>query len=160
MIKMASKSLEDYLETIYNSINKRGHANTNEIAQDLGVKPPSVTEMFHKLNEQGYINYKKYKGVTLTDRGEEIAKSISHIHLNLRKFLKTIHVSSEQADKDACKLEHYLSQESVGQLNKFIDFIDNCPKREAEWLKHFHYYSKYDELPFDCTSNYQDDVTT
>jgi len=156
---MASKSLEDYLETIYYSIDNRGHANTNEIAQDLGVKPPSVTEMFHKLHKQEYINYKKYEGVTLTQKGEKVAKNISNIHINRRKFLKAIHVSSKQADEDACKLEHYLSRESVSQLNKFIDFIENCPKREAEWLKHFNYYSEHAELPLDCTCRNQEDLT-
>lgn len=147
---MITKGLEDYLEAIYNSINNRGHAKTNEIAEDLNVKPPSVTEMFHKLNEQGYINYKKYEGVTLTAEGKKIAKNVSDIHTNIRKFLQLIHVSNQQADEDACRLEHYLSEESVSQLNKFIEFIENCPEEQARWVKHFNFYSRHDELPQEC----------
>ena len=144
---MATQSLEDYLETIYNSLNRRGHAKTSEIASDLGVKAPSVTEMFDKLRERGYINYKKYEGVTLTKRGKEVAKDVSEIHENIKKFLRLLQVSSEQADKDACKVEHSLSGESITQLSKFIDFVECCPEGEARWIKHFHYFSEHGELP-------------
>ncbi len=150
---MATQSLEDYLEAIYNSLNRRGHAKTNEIASDMGVKAPSVTEMFDKLREKGYINYKKYEGVTLTERGREVAKDVSEVHANIEKFLKFLQVSSDQADKDACKVEHNLSNESIAQLNNFIDFVESCPEEEARWLKHFGYFSEQGELPPDCTNN-------
>jgi len=144
---MATQSLEDYLEAIYNSLNRRGHARTSEIASDLGVKAPSVTEMFDKLREKGFINYKKYEGVTLTSQGKEVAKDVSEVHENIKRFLELLRVSSEQADKDACKVEHSLSDESITQLNKFIDFVECCPADEAKWIKHFHYFSEHGELP-------------
>ncbi|MCF7889947.1 metal-dependent transcriptional regulator [Candidatus Bipolaricaulota bacterium] len=144
---MATQSLEDYLEAIYNSLNRRGHAKTNEIASDLGVKAPSVTEMFDKLRKEGFINYKKYEGVTLTERGREVAKDVSEVHENIKKFLELLQVSPKQADKDACKVEHSLSEESIDQLNKFIDFVERCPEEEARWLKHFDYFSAHGELP-------------
>ncbi|MBS3786853.1 metal-dependent transcriptional regulator [Candidatus Bipolaricaulota bacterium] len=153
---MATQSLEDYLEAIYNSLNRRGHAKTNEIASDLGVKAPSVTEMFNKLREKGYINYKKYEGVTLTERGKEVAKDVSEVHENIRKFLKLLQVSSEQANKDACKVEHSLSDESIAQLNKFIDFVESCPEKEARWLQHFAHFSEHGELPPACSDNNQE----
>ncbi|MBS3813516.1 metal-dependent transcriptional regulator [Candidatus Bipolaricaulota bacterium] len=147
---MITKNLEDYLEAIYNSIRTRGHAGTNEIARDLQVKPPSVTEMFRKLNERGWVNYKKYEGVTLTREGKRIAKNVSDVHSKVRKFLELIQVSSEQADEDACQVEHHLSQESIGQLSKFIEFIENCPEEQARWIEHFHYFSRHEELPAEC----------
>lgn len=147
---MASKSLEDYLETIYNSLNRRGHAKTNEIAEDLDVKAPSVTEMFQKLERDGYINYRKYEGVTLTDRGREIAKGVSEVHENMRKFLEMLQVSRDQADEDACKVEHTLSEESITQLSRFIEFVEGCPEEEARWLQHFYYYSEHGEFPDEC----------
>ncbi len=147
---MDNQSLEDYLESIYNSINQRGHAKTNEIARDLGVKAPSVTEMFQKLERKGYINYRKYEGVTLTDKGREVAKGISEVHENTKKFLKMLQVSAEQADEDACKVEHSLSKESITQLNQFIEFVEGCPEDEARWIKHFSYYSEHGEFPPEC----------
>lgn len=147
---MNNKSLEDYLEAIYKSLTRRGHAKTNEIAQDLGVKAPSVTEMFDKLKNRGYINYRKYEGVTLTEKGTELAKDVSEVHENMKKFLELLQVSPEQADKDACKVEHNLSEESIAQLNKFINFVEGCPEDEARWLNHFIYYSETDEFPPEC----------
>lgn len=147
---MATQSLEDYLEAIYNSINRRGHAKTNEIASDLGVKAPSVTEMFDKLRAKGFINYKKYEGVTLTARGRKVARDVSEVHENIKKFLELLQVSPEQADKDACKVEHSLSEESIIQLKKFIDFVGSCPEEEAKWLKHFDYFSQHGKLPPTC----------
>lgn len=147
---MDNKSLEDYLEAIYNSLTRRGHAKTNEIAQDLGVKAPSVTEMFDKLKNRGYINYRKYEGVTLTEKGTELAKDVSEVHENMKKFLELLQVTPEQADKDACKVEHNLSEESIAQLNKFINFVEGCPEDEARWLNHFIYYSENDEFPPEC----------
>jgi len=47
-------------------------------------------------------------------------------------------------------VEHSLSEESIAQLNKFIDFIENCPEEEARWLKHFGYFSDHGKLPPDC----------
>ncbi len=152
---MATQSLEDYLEAIYNSLNRRGHAKTNEIASDLGVKAPSVTEMFNKLREKGFINYKKYEGVTLTKRGREVAKGVSQVHENIKKFLELLQVSSEQADEDACEVEHSLSEESIAQLNKFIDFVERCPEDEIRWLDHFDYFSEHGELPPSCNDGKQ-----
>lgn len=145
-----NQSIEDYLESIYNSLNRRGHAKTNEIARDLGVKAPSVTEMFQKLERRGYINYRKYEGVTLTKKGTEVAKGVSEVHENTRKFLEMLQVSAEQADEDACKVEHSLSEESITQLNRFIEFVEGCPEQEARWLQHFRYYSEHGEFPPEC----------
>lgn len=144
---MATQSLEDYLEAIYNSLNRRGHAKTNEIASDLGVKAPSVTEMFDKLRKKGFINYKKYEGVTLTKRGKEVAKDVSQVHENIKKFLEILQVSPGQADEDACKVEHSLSDESIAQLNKFINFVERSPEDKVQWLDHFNYFSEHGELP-------------
>lgn len=150
---MDNQSLEDYLEAIYKSLTRRGHAKTNEIAEDLGVKAPSVTEMFGKLKSEAYINYRKYEGVTLTKKGTELAKDVSEVHKNMKKFLELLQVSSEQADRDACKVEHNLSEESIAQLNKFINFVEGCPEDEARWLNHFIYYSEHDEFPSGCRGN-------
>ena len=153
---MATQSLEDYLEAIYNSLNRRGHARTNEIASDLGVKAPSVTEMFQKLRARGYIHYKKYEGVTLTEEGRRMAKDVSEVHENIKKFLELIGVSSDRADADACKVEHNLSQESIVQLNRFIDFVECCPEEEIKWPDDFEYFREHDELPQERTKDVEE----
>lgn len=147
---MIAQTTEDYLEAIYKILAHKNRARTNDIASRLGVKPSSVTEMLGKLREKGYINYEKYVGATLTDDGREVAKNVSEIHENARKFLELLQVPPNQADEDACKIEHNLSEVSIDQLNKFINFIEGCPKGGAEWVNHFRYYSKTSEFPPEC----------
>ena len=147
---MISKSREDYLETILNSLRERGHAKTNEIADGLGIAPSSVTEMFRKLEDEDLINYQKYRGVTLTDKGARIAKSVRDSHQAMKKFFQMLQVSEKQADEDACKVEHDLGEETIRQLKKFVFFIENCPKEKPEWIEHFKEYSKTGEFPDEC----------
>lgn len=147
---MISKSTEDYLEAVYNSLKIRGHARTNQIADDLGIKAPSVTEMFQKLKSQGLINYKRYRGATLTQKGNQIAKSVKDSHEAIREFFQILQVRQEVADKDACKVEHNLSPETTIQLKKFVEFLKNCPKGEPNWIEHFKKYSETGKFPEEC----------
>jgi DtxR family Mn-dependent transcriptional regulator len=147
---MITKSTEDYLEAIYNSLRERGHAKTKEISEDLRIAPASVTEMFQKLDTMKFIHYQKYQGVTLTNKGAEIAKSVRDSHQTILKFFRILQVSEKQADEDACKVEHFLATETITQLKKFVHFIENCPKGNPEWIEHFKTFSDTGEFPEDC----------
>ncbi|MFW6013043.1 MAG: metal-dependent transcriptional regulator [Candidatus Bipolaricaulota bacterium] len=144
------KSIEDYLETVYNLSKKHQHVRTKQVAQALGVKPPSVTEMFQKLEEEDFVNYKPYGGVTLTSRGKAVAKTVRDAHVAIRKLFRLFNVSREQADTDACKVEHNLSRETVVQLKKFVAFIEGCPRGQPDWIKHFETFSETGKFPDLC----------
>ena len=58
---------EDYLEVIYELIKQKGYATTVDISNYLNVSSPSVTKMIKRLDESGYLNYEKYRGIRLTD---------------------------------------------------------------------------------------------
>ena len=73
---MKNKTTEEYIETIYTLEKKDGKARTGMIATVLNVKPPSVTEMLQKLQEQGLVKYQIYIGVKLTPKGKEIAQKL------------------------------------------------------------------------------------
>ncbi|RLG54960.1 MAG: metal-dependent transcriptional regulator [Candidatus Hydrothermarchaeota archaeon] len=123
-----SESKEDYLEVIYNLIESKGVARTGDISKMLKIKPPSVTEMLQKLHEEKLVVYEKYKGVTLTSKGEKIAMNIKKRHNILTQFLISLGVSKEIAERDACKIEHVLHPETMEKLEKFIE-------RKRELLK-------------------------
>ncbi len=147
---MVSKSEEDYLEAIFNCLDESDYASTKDVAKDLGIRPPSVTEMFQKLKSKGYIEYEKYRGAELTEEGENIAKSVRSTHRNIEKLLDILQVPEEKADEDACEIEHQLSDETVLQLEKFVKFIENCPQEEPDWVKHFREFSRTGEFPEEC----------
>ncbi|MEA2035314.1 MAG: metal-dependent transcriptional regulator [Euryarchaeota archaeon] len=124
-MKQLSRKAEDYLEAIYNISLEKGYAKTKNVALELGISPPSVVEMFRKLDNMGLINYRRYEGVTLKPKGEEIAKIIKYRHDTLKKFLILISVREEIADKDACIMEHELNSETIEQIKLFVDFLDS-----------------------------------
>ena len=147
---MVKQSIEDYLEAIYELSQPGSPVHTQEVADRLGVKAPSVTEMFQKLESQDLVKYQKYGGVQLTPSGEEIAKSVRDAHQAIQHLFRLLQVSEHQADIDACKVEHNLSLETVTQLKKFVQFIEGCPKGDPDWLDHFKYFSETGELPDEC----------
>ena len=67
---MTSRREEDYLEAIDEVVQKKKYAKVNDVSKVLGVGLSSVTEMFQKLDSEGFIDYEKYSGVTLTKMGE------------------------------------------------------------------------------------------
>jgi Mn-dependent DtxR family transcriptional regulator len=111
--------MEDYLEVIYELIQYKGYATTI----DLNVSSPSVTKMVQKLNESGHLNYEKYRGIRLTDKGTLVAKNIRERHGLLAEFLKIIGVDEDTANKDAEGIEHHLQPKTLGKLENFIKDI-------------------------------------
>ena len=66
---MSSDSVQEYLEAIY-FFNEQGKlAKNTELSKKLKVAPPSVTQMIQKLAEDGLVDYKPYKGTSLTGKG-------------------------------------------------------------------------------------------
>ena len=73
---MVDTRAEEYIETIYEVVQRKGYAKVTDVAHLLDVGLSAVTEMFQKLSDKGYINYEKYSGVTLTKKGEKIAQVV------------------------------------------------------------------------------------
>ena len=71
-----SQSAEDYLERIQELIQEKGYARMVDIASSLNVRQASVTSMVQKLGDLGYVNYVKYRGLVLTDKGRSIAPTV------------------------------------------------------------------------------------
>ncbi len=137
---MTTERAEDYLEAIEAIARKKGYAKVKDVSERLGVGLSSVTEMFQKLSETGYINYEKYSGVTLTQSGKEIAKITKEKHRVLKNFLSVLGVDERIADDDACRIEHVVNPETLEVLTKFVKFV-NMPKDGSRWLDHFkHFY--------------------
>jgi DtxR family Mn-dependent transcriptional regulator len=124
-VKNLSRKAEDYLEAILNVILTKGYAKTKDVAAELGVTPPSVVEMFRKLDRLGLVEYRRYEGVIFTPQGKKIAEVIKSRHDTLKRLLMLIDVPEETADADACMMEHELSEKSIRQIRLFVDFLDS-----------------------------------
>jgi len=133
---MPSESVEDYLEAIYKVQHIKGYARTTDIKKLLGHSAASVTEMFQKLDRDGFVNYEKYGGVTLTSEGLQIAILVTTRHKILTNFLEILGIPTDVAQEDACKIEHSVHQETMERLTRFVEFVQAGPDN-PRWLDHF-----------------------
>ncbi len=144
--KEMSSSVEDYLEAIYLLTKEMDEVGTSDIASFLEVKPPSVTEMLRKLKEEGLVNYEKYGKISLTSRGNKVAKEVSSRHFELINFLQLLGVDEESAKTDACKIEHVLNSKTMEKLRKFMEFVEEAPEN-PKWLEHYNHFVKTGKHP-------------
>lgn len=121
MSEKISESYEEYLEAIYRKSADRPTrtVKTSELAEELHVKPPSVTEMLDKLKSKGYIAYEKRKGVKLTKSGRLIAERVLKSHRIVEEFLQDI-LCMDQVHELACELEHHITPEMYEAINRFM----------------------------------------
>lgn len=116
-----SSSLEDCLEAIYRLSEKEGNARISDIAIELGIAKPSVTETVTKLEKLGLVIHKKYRPVKLTVKGKEIARHVDCVHKVIKNFLTDIlGVNPQIAEEDACAMEHVISGDTLKKLIAFI----------------------------------------
>lgn len=140
-MKILSRKAEDYLEAILNITERKGYARIKDIAHELGITPPSVTEMVSKLDKKKLVLYEKYGGVRLTEKGRDIACTVKRRHETFNKFLKIILVPTEIAEKDACILEHHLNSKTIKQFSQFLQFIES----EPSYSQFVHQFEKFCE---------------
>ena len=115
---------EDYLETILQieGTQEKSGVRITDIARKLEVTKPSVIRAMKQLAAEGYIEQEAYGDIFLTEKGRLKASQVLHRHAVLTSFVRDILcVSPEQAEKDACLIEHYISAESMEKLSAFVD---------------------------------------
>src|SRR3954454_6946068 len=122
-----SQSAEDYLERIHELIEEKGYARVVDIASSLKVRQASVTSMVQKLGELGYLNYEKYRGLILTDRGREVARKIRNRHETLSRFFSLFGLDAETQREDIEGIEHHLSADTVEILADLAQFFEEHP---------------------------------
>ena len=132
---LPSQSAEDYLERIHELIEEKGYARVVDIASSLKVRQASVTSMVQRLEELGYLNYEKYRGLILTDKGRAIATQIQKRHETLSRFFSLFGLDEETQRHDIEGIEHHLSPETVEILSSLAQFFENNPDTLKQFLK-------------------------
>ncbi len=122
-----SQSAEDYLERIHALIEEKGYARVVDIASSLRVRQASVTGMVQRLGEMGYLNYEKYRGLILTDKGREVATGIQRRHETLSRFFSLFGIDNDVQQQDIEGMEHHLSGETVEALSDLTRFFEQNP---------------------------------
>lgn len=126
---MHSFTEENYLKAIYKLIERKGDTvSTNALAETMKTKAASVTDMLKKLSLKKLINYQKYQGVTLSEKGEKVALSIIRKHRLWEMFLvEKLDFKWDEVHDVAEQLEHINSDKLIEQLDKFLNFPKTDP---------------------------------
>ncbi|MEO0019402.1 MAG: metal-dependent transcriptional regulator [candidate division WOR-3 bacterium] len=115
------ESQENYLEAILILGEKQRPVRIKDIARFLNVSRPAVVAAIGILAQKGLVRHEHYGGVELTAKGRLCADGVYQRHLLLERFLReVIGVSREVAQRDACRLEHALSQETIRGLRRLM----------------------------------------
>ena len=111
-----NESRDDYLEAILIIRQKKGFCRSTDIASWLGISRPSVSVELGKLVELGLIRMDEDKMLHLTDEGFALADSTYAKHVYLKRFLMSVGVDEAVAEKEACSMEHALSNDSFEKI--------------------------------------------
>lgn len=115
------ESGEMYLETVLLLSEKDEHVRSLDVANHLGFSKPSVSRAVGKLKSENYINIDQQGYITLTDKGESIARKILEKRKVLKDLIMSWGVDEKTAAADACKIEHVLSDETFAAIKKNIE---------------------------------------
>ena len=120
---MQSYTEENYLKIIYHLSEISNPVLTNAIAERIQTKAASVTDMLRKLSEKELVNYVKYQGVTLTEKGKLTAINIVRKHRLWEVFLvDKLNFKWDEVHEVAEELEHIQSNLLIERLDAFLDF--------------------------------------
>lgn len=138
---MPTPSMEDHIEQIYLLIDQKGYARVSDIAEALAVLPSSVTKMVQKLDKDGYLKYEKYRGLTLTAKGQKLGKRLVQRHELLEQFLRLIGVDEQLIYNDVEGIEHHLSWDSINRIADLVQVMEESPDilQKLEKLKANHF---------------------
>ncbi len=127
---MNRETREEYLEAIFKLSNGSSDKSvrTGEIAKHMGLAPPSVTEILPLLEDEGYITYKPYYGVKLTEKGRDVGMNIVRTHRVLEVFLdKYFSLPMEDMHEKACQMEHIFDKEMIDEMCEKLGAPIKCP---------------------------------
>jgi DtxR family Mn-dependent transcriptional regulator len=120
-----SQTEENYLKAIY-TLSERSDTSdtaTNEIAERIQTKPPTVSDMLKKLTVKKLVTYEKYKRVQLTNQGKKLAIQIIRKHRLWETFLHDkLNFSWDEVHEVAEQLEHIQSEKLTERLDQYLGF--------------------------------------
>ncbi len=132
-----SAKMEDYLEAILDLEGEQRVVRVKDIAERLQVTTPSVTGALKALKARQLVQHESYGYVTLTSRGRELARQVHDRHQAIVDFLGSIlHLQPEEAESDACGLEHALGAQALDRMLYLTQFLHDHPGVYQEWLEH------------------------
>ncbi len=121
--KILTSSMEDYLEMIYRNSLTEGYMRINTLSSLLNVAAPSATKMVQKLSRLGYLDYKKYGIIALTESGKKAGAYLLKRHEIIESFLKRLGIKEDMLIETEL-IEHSISDITLTRLEQFNLFLE------------------------------------
>jgi len=112
--------VEDYVELISDLIVAHGEARATEIAKRLGVTHPTALKAIARLKREGLATSRPYRGIFLTESGQELADKVRARHRTIVEFLRALGVPKEAAEADAEGMEHHASEATMKAFAHYL----------------------------------------
>ncbi len=132
-----SPALEDYLESILIIRNKKQVVRVKDIADFLNVKAPSVSDALSTLKQKNLVVQERYGAIEMTPDGVKLAEKIFSKHISLTSFFsQVLNLDEHTAEDEACKIEHYLSKETLRRIELLTLFFDRSVPSDMKHVLH------------------------
>ncbi len=133
-----SHSAAHYLTTIHQLLREHGYARVTDIAKHLNITRGSCSISLKALKKRGLVVEDENKFLQLSNEGERLAELVEKNDQVIEDFLKgVLGVKAEQAEIDACKLEHLLSRDSSMRLASFLQFVSSDAPVAREFMREY-----------------------
>lgn len=118
---MISKSLEEYIKTMYVLQKQNGNIRVTDVAKKMNCSKPSVNKAIKQLKENELLNYETYGSIELTKAGEDLAKKLLEAYDIVYVFLhEVLNLRKEEAQKEAEKMKSAIEDDTINQLAKYV----------------------------------------
>jgi len=135
MHRSASESTEDHLERIAGLIEDKGYARVTDVAEALGVKPSTVSNMVRRLAARGFVNYEKYRGFNLTGEGRTVAARIKARHHILTELFGLLELAPETVEQEVEDIEHHLRPQTLEIFRQLVNYWKTRPEELRAFLQ-------------------------
>ena len=135
-----SAAIQHYLREIYKLGATTDRVSTTALAREMGVSPASASAMVKKLAALELVVHAPYRGVSLTEEGEQVALEVIRHHRLLELYLaQTLGIDVDEVHDEADRLEHVLSEELEARIDEVLGYPthdphgDPIPDANLEW---------------------------
>ena len=117
-----TSSMEDYLEMVCRMEEEGEPIRVSSLAASLHVRPSSASKMLDNLRKAGYIDFKKYGSIMVTDKGYEEGRYLLHRHRVLQDFFCTLNHTEDELELVE-KIEHFINHRTVENMEQSLSFL-------------------------------------
>jgi len=134
-----------YLKVLHRLSQTEPVGRVRDISRELGVTPGTVSTGLNRLQELGLVERERYGGAQLTPAGSAVARCVTRRYETLKALLSEVFgVEPEDAESDACLMEHAVSPATVNRMAAFVEHLRDGGVIDRQSLERLHHDTSSD----------------